>query len=1142
MILPANFSIVSAFFSFIVISLAAEAKLKPAVEDKSIQIPEGLSLKKFADETQVMNPTALCLDAKGRVYVAETHRWRKQVQNIRAGRGYLKERVEGDILLLTLADRAKYHQKWGQISPSQFMAWEDFRANAEKIRLLEDRDGDGRADEAKYFRDDFNEALAGTTGGIEERDGTIYFASIPGIYSLRDNDGDGKAEEVKTLVEGFGVRVSLSGHDLNGFAFGPDGKIYFTMGDRGYHLEHEGKVFAGADRGAVFRCNRDGSDLEIFYHRLRNPKELAFDKFGNLFTGDNDYDHGDSERIVYLVEHGDAGWQMGHQTLASFGSQIFEHMLPKSEELIGREDPWMAEGMWRMRHELQPAYLLPPVALTVNGPGGLVYHPGVTSFGPRYADTFFLTSYLGSRTKCKVESFQLESMGGGFSLKWTRPLVKNIAATDITFGYDGKLYISDFIGGWLSTDQGAVWALSDEEGLQEPALKIVEALARRDFAELENERLVDLLKHADMRIRQRAQFGLVLKGKSDFEGIRTLFEKGCGPQQPLLKRLHCIWGLGQMATSEPEALRIFGELLEDSELEVRANAARTLSWHSELVSPFRAQLIGLLEDSSARVASLAALTLANEGHSDSVEPALELLARNDDEDAYLRHGGIMILARAASAPDLGFLSSHPSDAVRLATVVALRRKKAGEIDRFIDDGSELVRKEAVRGIYDENIVSALPALADRALLIASAVALEEERFPLTAKRAIYAAWRLGRESDVESLVRILNNQELEFRVRRAALVALLDWNEPPVADPVVGTAVPLPAGRLRLSSENLGGLEEFFLQVAEDPEKKRLLFLALNLWQQVGGETARSVLEGYAKSSEYADEARVLAIKLLEGGGAHYKELLLDLLESRQAAVRSHVREALLKVEPDFAFLLLGENLKSEKTTVSEKQQTIQILGRAKNEVAEDALVKALSQAGEGSLENGVLLDLILAGEASESEKVKQALLDYRGTLPDEPLAEWLAACVEGGDVGSGQDVFLNHGAAQCARCHIIDGVGGKVGPDLSAIGKSKDRDYLLRALIQPSSEVAVGYGAGSVTLKTGEVLSGIVLADDAEGNAVLQVGEEEKMILKEEVATRSEPISAMPAMNLLLDKEQVRDLVSYLASRKKDLAEEKNK
>ena len=101
-----------------------------------------------------------------------------------------------------------------------------------------------------------------------------------------------------SLARGFGVRNGWYGHDLHGLAMGPEGRIYFTMGDRGFNLRTtEGRVLSGATTGAVFRCWPDGSEMEVVARGLRNPQELAFDDFGNLFTGDNNCDAGEKARI-----------------------------------------------------------------------------------------------------------------------------------------------------------------------------------------------------------------------------------------------------------------------------------------------------------------------------------------------------------------------------------------------------------------------------------------------------------------------------------------------------------------------------------------------------------------------------------------------------------------------------------------------------------------------------------------------------------------------------------------------------------------------------------------------------------------------------------------------------------------------------
>ena len=137
--------------------------------------------------------------------------------------------------------------------------------------------------------------------------GDVYYTCIPHVWKLRDTDGDGAVDQRKTLSSGYGVHGGYLGHDLHGLRVGPDGKIYYTIGDRGATVDHDGKKFVHPDEGTCWRCNPDGSELEVFARGLRNPQELAFDEFGNLFTGDNNSDGGDQARWVYIIEGGDSG-------------------------------------------------------------------------------------------------------------------------------------------------------------------------------------------------------------------------------------------------------------------------------------------------------------------------------------------------------------------------------------------------------------------------------------------------------------------------------------------------------------------------------------------------------------------------------------------------------------------------------------------------------------------------------------------------------------------------------------------------------------------------------------------------------------------------------------------------------------------
>src|SRR5207237_10445409 len=143
----------------------------------------------------------------------------------------------------------------------------------------QDEHGRGRADRSVVEDDDYRGPLDGAAAGILGRGDDVYFANIPNLWLLRDTKGAGHPNVRKSLSYGYGVRYNFLGHDLHGLRFGPDGRLYFSIGDRGMHVvTREGRVLDNPDSGAVLRCDPDGSNLEIFATGLRNPEDLVFDE------------------------------------------------------------------------------------------------------------------------------------------------------------------------------------------------------------------------------------------------------------------------------------------------------------------------------------------------------------------------------------------------------------------------------------------------------------------------------------------------------------------------------------------------------------------------------------------------------------------------------------------------------------------------------------------------------------------------------------------------------------------------------------------------------------------------------------------------------------------------------------------------
>ena len=310
-------------------------------EAVKVRVDPGLEVGIFAREPMVKDPVAFAIDpTTGRIAVCESFRQSHGVEDNRSSPYWLLD----DLAARTVEDRRAYMLKWADRFEGG-ARW--FTEMDDQVRMLTDTDGDGRADEVKLLNDGFNDVVDGTGSGALWVEGDLWFTNIPHLWRIKDTDGDGAPDTRESMYEGFGVRTALRGHDMHGLTHGPDGRIYWSIGDRGYNVRlPDGTTLVDPQSGAVFRCERDGSGLEVFATGLRNPQEIAFDRFGNLFTGDNNSDAGDRARMVYVVEGGDTGWNMSFQTLTG----------------TNERGPWNQEGIWWTERPLDPAWTIPPLA------------------------------------------------------------------------------------------------------------------------------------------------------------------------------------------------------------------------------------------------------------------------------------------------------------------------------------------------------------------------------------------------------------------------------------------------------------------------------------------------------------------------------------------------------------------------------------------------------------------------------------------------------------------------------------------------------------------------------------------------------------------------------------------------------------
>ena len=1118
--------------ALLLLPAALAATTAPVLVDSAAlagaSIPSDTQLKVEATFSgqNLKSPTALTFDGKGRIFVTETHRFRAGVED---DRNFLDWYLD-DLAATRTSDRLALHEKWNDLLSHDYMT-----EKSEIVRRLADTNGDGTLDESKVFADGFNDVLDGTAAGIFSYEDAIYLGCIPKLMMLRDTNDDGSADERKTIEEGFGVRISLSGHDLNGFALGPDGRIYGTIGDRGFNLTtKEGVICEFPNQGAVFRFEPDGSGFEVFHTGLRNPKEIAFDALGYPFTVDNNSDQGDAARIVYLVEGGDSGWEMEHQTMFSFHRQIGLPELPPSR--------WMDEKMWHLANPEQPAYIVPPSALLTSGPSGLTYHSGA-GFLKNEAGRFMICDYRGSSATSGIWSFAMEPDGAGMKMSDAHKLLWGVAATDAEFSWDGRLFVTDFIGGWASHDNGRLLSLDARENTWLPkeaasSAKLMAAgLDHRSSAELAN-----YLKHPDARIRLRAQLALTRKD----DALKRFSDAIVSSD--LTVRIHGIWGLGILArrgasplpvtdfsaipsdTIRTQAEKKLLALLKDNNEEIRCQTLRALIDASS--KPAQLPLGPLLGDDSLRVRFFAAMLVGKRKIIGYYGPICDMLAENDNRDPLLRHAGVFALQHMA--PDskiLRALSFHKSPAVRLAAVVALRRMKSPDLDIFIRDKDPAVVDEAIRAICDLDLANRRSSVA---VLLDSLGSRDWS--PLMLRRLLHNSFRIG---DTENATRVLNfakDPQQPEALRKEAFRLLSEWLKPFPADQFTGHWRPIderePEVLIPLLTAELPALlsqNDFSLTAA---------LRLINLYQLTIPKLTDDKLRGIVTNAELPDAARNTALDLLAARNPSTLDVFLtDLIKNApdEIAINALARLATNSIES--AIPSLAAALDSGSPTLM--RAAWEILSKIPGETTDALFVKHLNLLRSSNGVSPHAIELLAAAKTRESAAVATALAAVNDALAasSDPLALWNIA-LEGGSPEAGEALFTSHPAAECSRCHrLTDGhdVGGDTAPNLSGIAnRQPDRRYFLESLINPHAVIAPGFGIVAVDFKNGTSINGNLIAT-TDDHIDLEANGKHLRIPRGTIDSTTRPTSAMPAMGDLLAPSELRDIIAWLASLEKD-------
>lgn len=1091
----------------------AEGFANQTLQEVSAEVIDGLNVTLWANENLMSDAVSLYMDHRGRAYVTITERRRNSELDIRGHSNWMtqslllettEERV--DFVKKELASERSEQNSWlTDYNNDGIRDWRDLMVNQESVVRIEDTTGNGFANRAERLIQNFNDVTTDVAGAVLHRGEDLFVGVSPDMWRIRDGNGDGYYEQKKSISQGFGVNIGFGGHGMSGLTTGPDGRIYWSVGDVGMSvLDNNGKRWHYPRQGVIVRSEPDGSGFEVFAAGLRNTHEFTFDKYGNLITIDNDGDHaGEHERLVYLVNGSDSGWRLNWQ----FG----KYSDPKNNDY----KVLMEEGYFKTRFETQAAHLLPPVDRFISGPSGMAYNPG-TALDDSWEDHFFVGKFVGSPANSGIHAFSLKPKGASFELLNDRQVLEGILPTSLSFGPDGALYFTDWIEGWTLKQKGRIWKVDSRKGASSKIRMETGEILSQGFSDLLAADLLQFMEHRDMRVRQGAQFELVSR-----DGLEQLLE-AASQKEHQLKRIHGIWGIAQIARENPDAARALTGLLKDTDAEIRAQAAKMLG--DVRYEPAADSIIHLLKDESARVRFFATEALGRMAWQPAQDPVIEMLEANNDEDVYLRHGGAIALGRIGDEEALVSLSDHPSKAVRIAAVVALRRMDSPGVIRYLQDEDEFIVTNAARAINDDRLIT--KGLENLSKL------LEQDRFlnePLI-RRAINASLRLGTDVAAKRLTEFASGQTYPENLRTEALSALAVWSEPSVLDRVTGD----PRDKIENKPEVARRFVEPQITGWLNSRSVNLRMAALEATEGLKVESAIPDLLSLLRN-DASPEVRSAALNTLAAlnyeqmEDAAFKALDDDDRNVRMNALQL-VSELAMPAENRIGLLSVA----LENGTRQEKQAAIEMLAGIPHPSVSELLSQYMERLTEGELDRGIELELIVAAEIVNSPKLKNDLVRYGEQKSLRDSGSLYRESLFGGDAGRGRRIFYQNVAAQCIRCHAINGEGSDVGPELGTAGDRLSREELLRSMVDPGADITPGYGSVTLTLKNGETVAGL-LRDETTGHITVASNNHEQIIDKSDVSKRRNSTSGMPAMGELLTRSELRDLVEFMTTLKKD-------
>jgi putative heme-binding domain-containing protein len=496
----------------------------PEIERKSFIVAPGFEVNLFAADPLLAKPIQMNFDPQGRLWVASS-------------------------------------EIYPQIKPGQ-------KAN-DKIIVLEDADGDGKADKTTVFADGL---LIPT--GVAPGDGGAYVANSTEVVHLSASKPGQKADKSRVVLSGFGTEDTH--HIIHTFRWGPDGCLYINQSIYIHsHIEtpHGVKHLNG---GGIWRFRPETMDLDVFVRGFVNTWGHHFDRYGQSLITDGAYGEG--------INHGIPG---AYYFTAVGATKIMKGLNPGSPKHCGLEivsgrhlpDDWQGDAI--------------------------------------------TNDFRGHRV-CR---FKLGEDGSTFTSREMTEVIKSnhpaFRPIDVKMGPDGAIYIADWYNPIIQHGEvdfrdprrdhthGRIWRVTAKG---RPLVK------KPDLVGAKTADLLDRLKDPEDWTRQNAKRVLKERGAKEVVPALAAWVKALDPKDANYEHqlLEALWTYQSLDVVEPKLLE---SLLNAKDFKARSAAVRVLShWHSRV--PNAIELLSVrATDDSPRVRMEAVRALAATGSAAAVAPA-----------------------------------------------------------------------------------------------------------------------------------------------------------------------------------------------------------------------------------------------------------------------------------------------------------------------------------------------------------------------------------------------------------------------------------------------------------------------------------------------------------------------------------------